>query len=85
MSTPILEVSAIAIGFNGLDAGNNTGTIWVDDIGLAGSITENGPESLEKDETSEPGGGVRMPCTGGAVIPLALLGYLVITRIKKQN
>jgi hypothetical protein len=82
-----LEVSAMAFGFNGLDSGNNTGTVWVDDIGLAGAITGNPaePEEGSTEEESGSSGGLTLPCTGGVIIPLGAFGLFAMLNARTRK
>ncbi len=79
----------MAIGFGGLENGNNSGTLWVDDISLSGQITaadtgESEPEGEDEAENGEKGG-LALPCTGGVVFPLIFFGIITAIKAVKQK
>jgi hypothetical protein len=61
------NVLSFAFGLDGLADASNTGTLWVDDISLLG--TQAGAEP-----TPEPDSGGGLPCAGGALLPLIIVG-----------
>jgi hypothetical protein len=78
---PTKSVLSLAIGFGGLENSSNTGTLWVDDIELAGqdSAGEIQPEG-EGETGTEDQGGLSLPCTGGVIFPLLLVGFTLIIK-----
>ena len=83
--SPDKAVHALAFGFNGLDDGNNAGTIWVDDIGLAGRVAGAVSESEDQPpNTASDDGGLALPCTGGVVLPLTIIGMVMISTVRKR-
>ncbi|MEW6404528.1 MAG: carbohydrate binding domain-containing protein [Chloroflexota bacterium] len=75
------EIVEIAFGFNGLDQGSNTGTIWIEDVQLMGAVSapvdiqpttvdESEPEDSEQAERPQQG------CLNGLALPLFLFGLI---------
>ncbi len=74
------QIHEIAFGFNGLDAANNTGILWVDDVQLIAQ--ESTPPDIQPTEEAEaPNQSARnplLPCPSPAalVLPLIFLGLI---------
>ena len=73
------QVLEIAFGFDGSADASNSGTVWIDDIRLAGSAAVSTAES----PTPQPDGhGSGLPCMGSLLVLLAMAGSTWIFRRK---
>ncbi len=72
------QIVGLGFGFDGLDAGTNDGTIWVDDLQLIGS----GPAVAAgaEEETESPSGG--LPCASAPALA-ALIPAVVLLRRRR--
>jgi hypothetical protein len=78
------EVTGFSIGLSSPEKERLTGTIWLDDLSLIGTAPVT-PPTVEA-STSEPeepeSNGSGLPCLGGAILPLLLVGASWMLRRK---
>jgi len=79
------EVTGFSIGLSSPEKERLTGTIWLDDLSLIGTapvpqpMTEvSAPTALEEPESSSN----KLPCLGGAILPLLFVGLAWMLRRK---
>jgi hypothetical protein len=78
------EVTGFSIGLSSPEKERLTGTIWLDDLSLIGTAPVTRPTveaSTSEPEEPESNGG-ELPCLGGAILPLILVGLAWMLRRK---
>jgi hypothetical protein len=81
--TPLAQadrVLGIGFGFDGLDAGTNAATVWVDDLGLIGSGAAAEPAQAPVSEGTGEGRRGFLPCPGAAALAVLLPAILFVRR-----
>jgi hypothetical protein len=79
------QIIEIAFGFNGLEAGNNTGSIWVDDLSLLGvESVEIMPLPALPTESPADTRRPLLPCGSAVAAPIGLLMLAIWQKTRRH-
>ena len=73
------QIIGLAFGLNALPDSPNTGSLWIDDIQLAGYLAAPEAAPPEPEQSTKPGR--LLPCAGAIGVPLGLAGMGLLRKI----